>query len=262
MPHKKVAVVTGASRGIGYEAAGLLQKEGYTVYGLSRSGGENGGFTHLPCDVSDEGSVNTVIREIIEREGRLDLLVCNAGYGIAGSVENTDMLLAQDQFNVNFFGAFACIKAALPYLRQSAGRIVVMSSAAAVIPIPFQAFYSASKAALNAFVLALAGEVKPFGVSVCAVLPGDVKTGFTAAREKQDGEGVYEETATRSIRIMERDEQNGMEPVYVAKKIIRVVLKRRVKPLYVVGLKYRAVCILQKLLPARFVSFIVGRIYA
>ena len=176
----KVAAITGASGGIGRATAQLLADE-YRVYDLSRSGTDSGNIVHIDADVTNEESLSAAFSRIRAREGRLDLLICNAGIGIAAAAEFTDAAAAGHQMNVNFFGVYLACKHAMPLLRETGGRIVAVSSAAAEFPIPFQSFYSASKAAVNTFICALRNEVRAFGVSVCAVMPGDTKTGFTDA---------------------------------------------------------------------------------
>ena len=137
-----------------------------------------------------------------------------------------------------------------------------VSSVAATLPIPFQAYYSASKAAINALVMAVSNEVRGFGVSVCAVMPGDVNTSFTAKREKSDnGDNVYSGKISRSVAVMERDEENGMSPDYVGKIICRVAEKKRVKLFYTAGLKYKLFLFLNRLLPSSFVGYLIGKIY-
>ncbi len=258
----KIAVVTGASGGIGRETATLLAENGWRVYGLSRRGGEDGEtLRHLVCDVTNEAQVETAFRTVFEREGRLDLLVNNAGFGISGAVEDTALDSAKKQFDVNFFGCFLCSRAAVPYLRQSGGRIINISSMAAVLSIPFQSFYSASKSAINALTLALANEVRPFGITVCALMPGDVKTGFTAAREKKDGSVAYADVVKKSVATMERDEQNGMSPRRLAEAVLRLAIQKHPKPLSTCGAQYKAFAVLQKVLPTRLVNAIVGKIY-
>ena len=261
--NKKVAVVTGASRGIGYEIAQQLQKAGYAVYGLSRTIEHNGPFFHISCDITCEDGLQTALAQVLKQEGRLDLLICNAGFGISGATEFTELAQAEKQFAVNFFGAFACVKYALTALRKSKGRIIMVSSLAGVLPIPFQSFYSASKAALNAMTLALANEVKPFGIQVTAILPGDAQTNFTAAREKQsEGQEHYGTTIDRSVQTMEQDEQKGMSAAYVAREIVRIAQRPRMQPFYIVGFQYRLFYVLQKFLPLRLVRYIVGKMYA
>lgn len=169
------------------------------MYELSRRA-ENAepGVTHLQADVTDEAQVNAAVAEILRREGRIDILINNAGFGISGAIEFTPAQEARRQFDVNFFGMVNMNRAVLPIMRQQgSGRIVNMSSVAAPIAIPFQAYYSASKAAVRTYSLALASEVRPFGVEVCVIMPGDIATGFTAARRKAA-------TATMSITAASR----------------------------------------------------------
>ena len=180
---KKVAVVTGASSGIGKECAKIFNENGYTVYSLSRHGKDEGGILNVTCDVTDEEQVSSAFKVIFEKEGRIDVLVNNAGFGISGAAEFTPLSQAKKQFDVNFFGCFVCCKAVCEYMRKNGGgKIINISSMAAPLSIPFQAFYSASKSAVNSLTLALANELRPFNISVCAFMPGDVKTAFTAQR--------------------------------------------------------------------------------
>jgi len=260
----KTALVTGGTSGIGKEAALALAKEGYTVYALSRHASPDAdGIRYLTADVTLPDTVRAAIDEVINREGRLDVLVNCAGFGISGAVEFTDTEDAVRQFDTNFFGTVNMTRAALPYLRASGGCIINVSSVAAMIPIPFQTFYSASKAAINAYTLALANELRPFSVRVCAVQPGDIRTGFTAARKKEAaGDDVYEGRIGRSVARMEKDEQGGMDPAVIGRFIARVARKRRVKPLYTVGFGYRLFVLIAKLLPRRLSNRIVGQLYA
>lgn len=257
----KVAVITGASGGIGREMAKLLAAD-YRVYDLSRSGRDDENIVHIDADVTSEESLASAFARILAREGKLDLLVCNAGMGIAGAAEFTEEKAAKHQMNVNFFGVFRTVKKALPLLRLSGGRIVAVSSAAAPFPIPFQSFYSASKAAINGFICALRNEVRPFGISACAVMPGDTKTGFTGAREKAfDGEEVYGGRIGPSVAVMEKDEKNGMSAEKVAKAIVRIAKKRHIRPLYTIGLKYKLFILVKKLVGTTVVNWLIGLLY-
>ena len=260
----KVAVVTGGSSGIGLCVCRRLRDMGCRVYELSRRDFEERGVEHICCDVTDERSVNDAVAKIAQDANRIDILVCNAGFGIAGAVEFTSTADAQRQLDVNFFGAVRCVKAVLPIMRlQGGGRIVCTSSVAAPVAIPFQSYYSVSKAAINSFVQSLQCEVRPFGISVCAVMPGDIKTGFTAAREKTPaGDEEYFGRISRSIAVMEHDEQNGMAPEKVGAYIAKIATKKRVKPLYAVGIAYKAAAVVAGLLPCGLRSRIVGMIYA
>ena len=192
------------------------------------------------------------------------MLVCNAGFGISGAVEFTDMSEAKRQFDVNFFGAANCIKAALEPMRERrAGSIIVTSSVAGALSIPFQAYYSATKAALNSLVLATANEVRPFGITVCAVRPGDIRTGFTAARAKSvEGDDVYQGRISRSVSRMEKDEQGGMDPQKAGDYVCKMAMKAHPKPLTAIRLDYQFFCFLAKVLPCRLLNRLIGMLYA
>lgn len=259
-----VVIITGGSSGIGLACCEKFLQNNYKVYELSRkNGSENKNIIHIKADVTDEQSVADAIQTIFEKEKRIDVLVNNAGFGIAGSIEDTDINDAKKQFDVNFFGAVICAQKVLPYMRkQGFGRIVNISSMAAPLAIPFQAFYSASKAAVNSFTLSLANEVKPFGITVCAVMPGDVKTGFTAAREKSNTDSAYKEVLERSLAVMEHDEQNGMPPSAIADAVFKAATAKNPKPLSTKGTQYHLFAGLSKVLPTGLVNRIVGSIYA
>jgi len=259
---QKVAIVTGGTSGIGLEIVRALEKAGVKTFALSRHAVE--GVEHIVCDVSDEASVRLAVSEALRRGGRIDILVNCAGYGISGAVEYTDPADARRQIDVNLFGADRLIRAALPVMRaQGGGRVVCVSSVAAVAPIPFQAWYSVSKAGLNALTMALRNELRPLGVSVCAVMPGDVKTGFTAARVKSDaGDDAYGGRVKKSVAKMEHDEQTGMSAASAGEKIAAIALKRHVRPYYALGAGYKACCALIKLLPARTACWVIGKLYA
>jgi len=258
----KVVAITGASSGIGRETAKHFAAKGWKVYNLSRRPSGEADINDIAADVTIEEEIKKAFAQIRSESGRLDLLVNNAGFGISGAVEFTELSDARDQFDVNFFGTFNCIKAALPMLKESQGRIICMSSAAAIFAIPFQSFYSATKAAINILVSALATELKPFKVSVCALQLGDVKTGFTAARVKSyAGDDVYCGAIGRSVAVMEKDEQSGMPPKKIAAVIYKTAHKRKVKPIYTVGIQYQLLAFLNKLLPHSLVNYVIRKMY-
>lgn len=260
---EKIAVVTGGSSGLGRCACQALSQAGYRVYELSRRDDPPQGARHVYCDLTDERTVREAIDEIIAREGRIDLVINNAGAGISGAVEFTNVDEAQRLLDLNLFGAVRVNQAVLPCLRrQGGGRIVHISSVAAVAPLPFQAYYSAGKAALNAYSLALANEVRPFGIEVCAVQPGDVRTGFTAARRKlHRGDDAYAGRISRSVARMEKDEKTGMPPERVAAFLLRLLSRRRLPPVATVGLSYQAAALLLRLLPMRLSQWLLYQIY-
>lgn len=261
---KQVVVITGGSSGIGKSTANLFAQNGFTVYELSRSGQDREGVHHVSADVSDASSVDAAFAQIFAAEGQIDIVINNAGFGISGAAEFTPMSDAHAIFNVNFFGMAAVTHAALPYMREAGrGRIVSMSSVAGDIAIPFQAYYSASKAAVSALSLAIANEVRPYGVTLTVLLPGDVQTGFTAARKKTHlGDDVYGGRIERSVAVMEHDETTGMTCDYVAKRIFRAATRKHVKPMYTVGVKYKLFIAIAKFLPKRLTNRIVYLLYA
>ena len=260
----KVAIVTGGSGGIGRCTAAELRKAGCTVYEFSRREKPQEGVVHLSADMTDEAQVHAAVEEVLRREGRIDILVNNAGFGISGAAETTQSKDAHAQLELNLYGMDNATKAVLPAMRsQGGGRIVCMSSIAGILPIPFQLWYSVSKAAINAYVLALQNEVRPFGISVCAVMPGDIASGFTDARKKSSaGDDVYAGRIERSVAVMEKDERGGMSPADAGAYVAKMALKERSKPLVGLGASYKAVAVLAKLLPRRLSNWIVGQIYA
>lgn len=258
-----VVVITGGSSGIGKATAALFAQKGHTVYELSRTGKSENGVTHITADITKLEEVQAAFAEVFAREGRLDLLINNAGMGISGAVEFTELQAAKRIFDVNFFGTFLSCREALPYLRRTKGaRIINLSSVAAPIAIPFQAFYSATKAAINSLSLALANEVRPFGISVSALMPGDVQTGFTGAREKnEEGAEHYGGTIHKAVSAMEKDELSGMRPEYIAGILYKISQKRRPRALYTAGAKYKLFVVLIKILPANLINRLVGKLY-
>lgn len=259
----KTVVITGASSGIGYHAARFFLDGGYTVYGLSRKAGDLEGVKYISVDLTDEESVKAAFDRIVSETGRIDILINNAGSGISGAIEFTELSDAQYQMDVNFFGMVRCIKCALGIMRQNGGKIVNISSVAAVFPLPFQAFYSASKSAVNALTMSLRNEVRKFGnIQVCAIMPGDVKTGFTSSRRKNEtGDDIYGGTISRTIAGMEHDEENGMTPEYIGRLIYRIAIKRKLKPYYIGGHQYKLFVFLDRVLPKSFASYVLGKMY-
>lgn len=260
----KVCLITGGTSGIGLCTAEAMTKGGYVVYEISRRKEGNDIVNHFQGDITDEKTLEPIINAIIEKEGHIDILINNAGFGISGAVEFTDTQDAIRQFDVNFFGMVRMNKLILPIMRkQGYGRIINLSSVAGAIPIPFQTYYSASKAAINTYTMALANEVKPFGISVCCIQPGDIKTGFTDARKKSEkGDDIYRGKISKSVAGMERDERSGMKPQTAGEFIYKVATKRCVKPIYTIGAMYKTFCFLAKILPHRVVNFIVRQLYA
>ena len=260
----KIAIVTGGSGGIGRCTAAELHRAGCKVYEFSRHEKPQRGVTHITADMTDEAQVRAAVQEVLNREGRIDILVNNAGFGISGAAETTDTKDAHAQLELNLFGMDNATKAVLPAMReQKSGRIVCMSSIAGILPIPFQLWYSVSKAAILAYVLALQNEIRPFGITVCAIMPGDIASGFTDARKKSSaGDDVYAGRIQRSVAVMEKDERGGMTPAYAGAFVAKYALKKSSKPMVALGTAYKGAAVLAKLLPRRLSNWIVGLIYA
>ena len=179
-------------------------------------------------DVTDERSVADGVDRVVRAQGRMDALINNAGYGIAGAVEETSIQEAQQQFDTNFFGMFRLTKAVLPHMRERrSGLIVNMGSIGGLISIPFQSFYCASKFAIEGFTEALRMEVRGFGIRVALIEPGDHRTGFTQSRrrtkESQNEGSAYRAAFDKALGVMEKDEQNGPSPDGIARRVARIL---------------------------------------
>lgn len=261
MTKQKVVIVTGASSGIGQATASYFAAKGHKVYGLSRRGTSDGSFVGVSCDVTDFAAVSACFAQIVADEGRIDVLVNNAGMGISGAAEHIDPQQTESLYRLNTLALTECTRLALPYLRQSKGMVVNISSVAAVVPIPYQTAYSCSKAAVNMFTEALRLELNGSGVRVCAVMPGDTKTGFTDARKKNTDESGYGGKVGKSVSRMERDEKHGRNPLSVAKVVYKLACRKNPPALCAVGFEYKLICWLVKWLPTRFMLWIVGKLY-
>ena len=265
MNDKKVVIVTGASRGIGLATAALFRDKRYAVYALSRSGCTLEGIHSIICDITDSAALKKIIDGIYAAEQRIDVLINNAGGGISGAVEKTLPKDAKNLFELNFFAPFEAIQYVTPYMRRrKSGAIINIGSVAGALHVPFQAFYSASKAAVEALSNCLRGELSPFGIKVATILPGDTRTGFTDAREKrfEENDPDYGTRISRSIKLMEEDERKGMPAQKVAQVIYTAVRRKNPKPCYTAGFKYKLFLFLGKLLPQRFVQHILNAMYA
>jgi NAD(P)-dependent dehydrogenase (short-subunit alcohol dehydrogenase family) len=224
-----VVVITGASAGIGRACARRLHDEGWTVVGASRRTSPADPWAQLAVDVDDDESVAAGIARVVAEHGGIDAVVTCAGWGLAGPVETTPLAEAAAQMETNFFGTVRTVAAALPSLRQRHGRIIVLSSIGGLIGLPFQAYYSASKFALEGWAEALAWEVRPFDVDVTLVEPGNFRTDFTASRRTATtGEDdPYRAAQAKAIGTMEADEQGGAGPERVADVVARLLVARR-----------------------------------
>ena len=261
---KPCVIITGGSNGIGRALALTYAAHSYFVYTLSRSDPHwrQPGLKHIFCDVTSPEQLEQAAK-IIQAEGRpVRQLICCAGYGIAGPTECTELTDAKQQFDVNFFGVFLTIQTFLPLLKSSRGKIIFISSVASELAIPFQSFYSASKAAANKLLEAWQLELRPFGIQISTFLLGDTKTGFSAARQKSIVfQPQYRKAYVRSIAKMEYDEQHGLSADMTADTIYRRCQKAKQPPVQTVGWQYHLFLLLQRLLPRRLVLFLIERLY-
>lgn len=212
-----VVLVTGASAGFGSAICKRLAAAGYKVYGSSRRPQpSDGAFSFVQLDVDDDASVQAAVAEVVEREGRLDAIVGNAGWGLAGALEDTSTDEAIAQFQTNFFGNHRLCRAALPHLRQQpTAHIVIIGSIAGLVGIPFEGMYSASKFALEGYCQALRLELRKTGVRVSILEPGDFHTGFTSSRvvTAESGSGLLHRAAfERALAHIEQEEKAGADP--------------------------------------------------
>ncbi len=266
-----VVLITGASSGIGKSCAEYIAGLGYKVYGTSRKAPENefevreNEITMIRMDVCSDDSVSAAIERIIELEGEIGIVVNNAGMGIAGAVEDTSPQEAFLQMDTNFFGVHRVIRQVLPHMRKKGrGLIINMSSVGALFPIPYQSMYVAAKAAVEGMTGALRNELRPFGIKVAFVEPGDTKTGFTGSRimtSESGEESAYSEYCKKSIAVMERDETNGPDPIVVARVIGRLAKRKNPPVCITVGLQYKILVFFKRLIPKSLESYVLSKMY-
>lgn len=252
----KRVLVTGASSGIGAATAAHLVAHGYRVFGTSRRPREDAhdGVGWLAMDVCSDASVRKAIDAVTAEIGGLDAVVCNAGIGIFGAVEDVSIEDARAQLETNFFGVLRVLRAVLPDMRAArSGRVVIVGSLAGRAPIPFQAHYSASKAAVDALSGALANEMRPFGVHVTLIEPGDISTPFNDATDwsTSPADSAYGDALGRTEQVIRESLPKAPPPEDVARTIGRALGARRPRARYTVGADAWLVPIGRRLLPDR-----------
>src|SRR3989441_8309578 len=235
----QTVLVTGASSGIGQAIAQLLAQRGYNVFGTARkpAAAPRTGITMVALDVRSDDSVRTCVERVLSQAGRLDVLVNNAGYNLMGAAEETSLAEAKAQFETNFFGVVRMVNAVLPAMRKAgSGKIINIGSLAGITAIPFGAFYTASKFAIEGYTEALWHELRPLGISASVIEPGFVHTKI--------GEGTqiaaaplppYDGVRQRATAALGRHVEHGIAPETVAKTVLRVVQSRSPSLRYPVG---------------------------
>jgi short-subunit dehydrogenase len=265
-------LITGASSGIGKACAERLAQQGYHVFGTSRRApfppepAGPGEPVMIRLDVDEDASVAHMVDYLHQSVDHIDVVVNNAGFGVAGAVEDTTLDEARAQMETNFFGVVRVCRAVLPRMRERGeGLIVNVSSLGGVIALPFQAFYSASKFAVEGFTEALRMEVKPFGVRVVLIEPGDLSTGFTSGRyvcEAAESGSAYAAAFDHMLGTVEADERNGASPELVAHLLERVIRHPSPRPRYRVGSPVqKAAAALRGVLPDRMFEWLFMKVY-
>ncbi len=250
MQQQRVVLVTGTSSGIGLATRAELQRRGWRVFGSARRP-DGADADVLPLDVTDRGSVEAAVATVLERAGRIDAVVNNAGVDIEGAAEETSIDEAKALFDTNFFGVHRMVQEVLPHLRaQGGGRIVVTSSLAAHLPIPFDAFYTASKHALAGYLDALRFEVAPFGVHCTAVEPGFIRTPLRDNKRRVDARlPVYDAARRKAAQAFDRGVERGTAPEAVGRAVAQVLESRRPPTSRRVGTDARLLPALRSVLP-------------
>jgi len=265
----KVVLITGISSGFGKAIAETLSAKGYIVYGISRKN-TDGSITKtikaLQADVTDVESVQKAVATVIKEQGRIDILINNAGIGISGSIEEASPEDISLQMNTNFMGYVNMIQAVLPGMRkQGYGTIVNMSSIGGLMGLPFQGFYSASKYAVEGLSEALRMELKPFHINVIALQPGDFLTNFTANRRillHTHAGSQYESQFLKTLATIEKDEQSGLAPDYLARKLTRILVRKNPSHHYIIAtFEQKLAVLLKRILPEAWFSHMLSSHY-
>lgn len=258
-----VILVTGASQGIGFAIAEGFAKAGYRVIGVSRSLPKASySFKAQTMDVTKVEEIQTLFARIQQRYQRLDVLINNAGFGIAGPLEETPMEEAKRVFDVNVFGMLQVSQHAIPLLKKTKGMIINIGSVASDFSLPFQTIYSMSKASVASFTEGLRNELRPFGIRVVNVKPGDTKSNFSTQRKVFVApSSPYEKRVHHSVAVMEKDEKNGL-PTASVYKVCRRLVNQKNPPIHVtIGLQYQVLQALRWLLPTKLVQWLLYQIY-
>lgn len=251
----KVALVTGASSGIGQDIAELLSRSGYTVYGTSRKGSssEQRNYKMIALDVNNEESTQAALKEVIQAEGRIDVVVNNAGFGVeAGGAEESSIAQMQQMFDTNFFGVVRVIQAVLPYMRkQKQGRIINIGSMLGLLPAPYMATYSATKHAIEGYSESLDHELRTRGIRVSVIEPAYTKTNFEANAPALDSKIEEYVVARRALaKLMKTAIEGGDDPMVVAKVVLKAANAKNPKIRYPAGKLACRLNFLRKFAPA------------
>ena len=254
-----IALVTGASSGIGEATAQFLADNGYKVYGTSRRGAqkENSAYQMLPLDVTDDASVHSAVATVLAREGGIDLLVNNAGFGVApAGAEESSVAQAQAVFDTNFFGVVRMTRAVLPHMRaQASGRIIHIGSVLGFLPMPYGALYAASKHAIEGYSESLDHELRNWGIRSIVIEPAYTRTPFEANLMEPDAKlAAYDEVRNAVARRIAQVMESAEGPSVVAQAVLKAAQAQRPKLRYTAGRLAGRLRLLRTLAPAGMVD--------
>lgn len=261
---KKVILITGVSSGFGRATAKLLALEGHKVYGTVRADSapiENVNF--LRMDLTDFDSIKTAVSFIKDREGRLDVLINNAGMHTGGPCETLPMEFVRKQIDTNFTGMVAVTREVLPLMRQNGGGTIInFSSIGGLMGLPFQAYYSAAKFATEGFSEALRMEVKRFNIKVVLINPGDFHTNNSANRRSflapSETDDTYHSQFETTLKVIEHDERNGWQPEVLARKLVKIVALKNPQHRYIIAsFEQKLAVLLKYILPGKLFAAIL-----
>ena len=260
----KVALVTGASSGIGRATALALATAGFHVIGTGRNTARDtapAGVTYLDLDVTSDDSVASVVEQVVDRFGRIDLLVNNAGVGATGAAEEFSLAQTQHIFDINVYGVMRMTRAVLPHMRaQRSGRIINVSSLSGFVPSPFMALYVSTKHAVEGYSGSLDHEVRGYGVRILLVEPGPINTPFGANSVQADAPLPLYASGRRNFdEVLAKNTSTGDDPAVVAKVIVAAALDRKPRLRRTAGSTAASVAALNRLLPARLFDRIIRR---
>lgn len=264
----KVVLITGASSGIGKSCAILLAQNGYTVYGVSRKSQESAidNLRFITCDVTNLASVKEAVEKVVQKEGRIDVLMNNAGAGIVGALDLTTPDEYDFQMKVNVQGVVNMCCAVVPLMRKNRnGTVINVSSVGGIMGLPFQGLYSASKFAIEGYSEALRLELHPFNVRVKIIEPGDFNTGFTSSRVSSAAtvaDSDYKDQFAKTLQILENNENTGSNPSKIANLVLQIIQRDSRKFRYPVGnIIERLSIFVKRLVPGRLYQWILRVFY-
>jgi NAD(P)-dependent dehydrogenase (short-subunit alcohol dehydrogenase family) len=261
---KKVILITGVSSGFGKQTARLLAESGHKVYGTVRkltSSGDN--VQLLKMDLTDQNSIKQAVATVINAEGKIDVLINNAGMHTGGPVETIPLEYIKLQMDTNFIGMVNLTREVLPFMRkQGGGTIINFSSIGGLMGLPFQGYYSAGKFAIEGFSEALRMEVRSFKIKVVLINPGDFNTSNTANRRNflaaSTAEDPYHDQFRESLETIEKDETNGWKPEVLARKICKIVESKNPANRYIIAsFEQKLAVVLKYMLPGKWFDSIL-----